>query len=219
MERTDHFSCLRNEMVRHQIERRGVKDERVLAAMREVPRHEFVSLTLRDSAYEDFPLGIGFGQTISQPYIVAVMSELLELKEKDRVLEIGTGSGYQAAILSKLCAEVYSMDRLPELVEKAKQTQDSLGLQNINLKVGDGTLGWEEQAPFDAIIITAASPNVPQSLLKQLADGGRLVIPTGSRFSQMLQVWRWDGKKYHTRDVMGVVFVPLIGKQGWASGF
>jgi protein-L-isoaspartate(D-aspartate) O-methyltransferase len=214
----DEFAAIRNRMVDTQIEIRGVTDLRVLAAMRRVPRHRFVPQSLWDQAYNDYPLPIGEDQTISQPYIVALMTEALELKSTDRVLEIGTGSGYQAAVLAELAAEVYSIDRLASLAEQAQKVLAELGYKNFHVRVGDGTLGWPEEAPFEAILVTAGAPQVPRPLVEQLALGGRLVIPVGDRFSQTLTrvLKTEDGVKYDY--LGGCRFVRLIGKYGWQAG-
>jgi protein-L-isoaspartate(D-aspartate) O-methyltransferase len=214
----DEFTAVRNRMVDTQIEVRGVADPRVLAAMRRVPRHRFVPQGLWDQAYNDYPLPIGADQTISQPYIVALMTEALELKDTDRVLEIGTGSGYQAAILAELAAEVYSIDRLASLAEKAEKVLAELGYKNFQVRVGDGTLGWPEAAPFDAILVTAGAPQVPRPLLEQLALGGRLVAPVGDRFSQTLTRARKTGEGVKFDYLGGCRFVRLIGKYGWQGG-
>ena len=214
----DNFAAVRNRMVDSQIAIRGVMDPRVLAAMRKVPRHLFVPSHLWEQAYGDYPLPIGQDQTISQPYIVALMTELLELKATDRVLEIGTGSGYQAAILAELAAAVYTIDRLNSLADHAKRILDSLGYGNVKIRVGDGTLGWPEKAPFDAIIVTAGAPQVPRPLTEQLALGGRLVIPVGDTWSQTLTCIRKtkDGLKFEYHG--GCRFVRLIGEYGWEEG-
>ncbi|MFZ5452892.1 MAG: protein-L-isoaspartate(D-aspartate) O-methyltransferase [Thermodesulfobacteriota bacterium] len=214
----DEFAAIRHRMVDTQIEARGIKDSRVLAAIRRVPRHRFVPLGLWDQAYNDYPLPIGEDQTISQPYIVALMTEALELKDTDRVLEIGTGSGYQAAILAELAGEVYSIDRLPSLAEQAQKVLTALGYKNLQVRVGDGTLGWPEACPFDAILVTAGTPQVPRPLVEQLALGGRLVIPVGDRFSQTLTRIRQtkEGVKYDY--LGGCRFVRLIGAYGWKAG-
>ncbi|MHB8067717.1 MAG: protein-L-isoaspartate(D-aspartate) O-methyltransferase [Desulfobaccales bacterium] len=214
----DEFAAVRNRMVDTQIKIRGVDDPRVLAAMRRVPRHRFVPPPLWDQAYNDYPLPIGEDQTISQPYIVALMTEALELQAGDRVLEIGTGSGYQAAVLAELAAEVYSIDRLASLAAKARQVLEELGYTNFQVRVGDGTQGWPEQAPFDAILVTAGAPRVPRPLIEQLALGGRLVAPVGDRFSQTLTRVRLtqDGVKFDY--LGGCRFVRLIGKYGWQEG-
>lgn len=214
----DEFAAIRNRMVDTQIQIRGVDDPRVLAAMRRVPRHRFVPQALWDQAYNDYPLPIGEDQTISQPYIVALMTEALELQAGDRVLEIGTGSGYQAAVLAELAAQVYSIDRLASLAEKARQVLAELGYTNFQVRVGDGTQGWPEEAPFDAILVTAGAPQVPRPLVEQLALGGRLVVPVGDRFSQTLTRVRQtrDGVKFDY--LGGCRFVRLIGKYGWKEG-
>ncbi|MDD2904613.1 MAG: protein-L-isoaspartate(D-aspartate) O-methyltransferase [Syntrophales bacterium] len=214
----DEFAAIRQRMVDTQIEARGIADPRVLAAMRRVPRHRFVPQGLWDQAYNDYPLPIGEDQTISQPYIVALMTEALELKESDRVLEIGTGSGYQAAVLAELAAEVYSIDRLASLAEQAQKVLGGLGYKNFQVRVGDGTLGWPEACPFDAILVTAGAPQVPRPLVDQLALNGRLVIPVGDRFSQTLTRIRQtnEGVKYDY--LGGCRFVRLIGAHGWKAG-
>jgi protein-L-isoaspartate(D-aspartate) O-methyltransferase len=206
---------LRDFMVRTQLIQRGIQDERVLAAMRKVPRHLFVDESIRHRAYEDIALPIGKGQTISQPYMVAVMTELLELKGKERVLEVGTGSGYQAAILAELSGDVYTVERFEKLAKKAEEKFRDLGYNNIYAEAGDGTLGWAEKAPFDRIIITAGTPKVPEPLIAQLAENGIIVAPVGERFSQQLVRVRKSAQglseEYHTM----CVFVPLIGKYAW----
>jgi len=202
-------------MVQEQIASRGIKDSRVLAAMEKVPRHLFVPEEMRDRAYEDSPLPIGDGQTISQPYMVAWMTDLLHLKESDRVLEVGTGSGYQAAIICELAAHVYSIEKNPELAARAEGMLRSHGYINISFRVGDGTKGWPEEAPFDAVMVTAGAPSVPQPLLDQLDEGGRLAIPVGSKTMQMLTlITRKDGK-LQAKQEGSCVFVPLIGRFGW----
>ncbi len=214
----DNFDAERRRMVERQIAARGVSDPRVLAAMEKVPRHRFIPSHLWDQAYNDYPLPIGEDQTISQPYIVALMTEMLELKEADRVLEIGTGSGYQAAILAELAAQVYTIDRVVSLLARAEEILKALGYANIKTRVGDGTLGWPEEAPFEAIIVTAGAPQVPRPLTEQLALGGRLVIPVGDTWSQTLTCVRktTEGLKleYHG----GCRFVRLIGQYGWEEG-
>lgn len=205
-------------MVTGDIETRGVRDPRVLAAMRAVPRHRFVPADLADQAYTDEPLPIGHGQTISQPYVVALMTEALQLQPTDRVLEIGTGSGYAAAVLSHIASEVWTIERLPELAEHAKQVLDELGIGNVHVEIGDGTLGWPSAAPYDAIVVTAGGPSVPPALTAQLADGGRLVIPVGptARSQSLVRVTR-RGADLQQEDLGGVRFVPLVGAQGWPS--
>jgi len=197
-------------MVERQIRARGVTDPRVLATMEKVPRHEFVPADVLDQAYNDYPLPIGYGQTISQPYIVAVMTELLKLKPGEKALEIGTGSGYQAAILAELTDKVYSIEIIPQLAERARATLDRLGYHYVVTRQGDGYWGWPEYAPFDAIIVTAAPDHVPQPLLEQLADGGRMVIPVGPPGGyQSLWLITRKGDEYHNFNWGGVAFVPL----------
>jgi len=193
----------------------GIHDERVLAAMERVPRHLFVPPELLPYAYDDRPLPIGAGQTISQPYIVALSTQALELSPQDRVLEIGTGSGYQAAVLAELAGEVYTVERLPELSQTARERLERLGYRNLYFRVGDGTKGWPEEAPFDAILVTAAAPKVPQSLVEQLAEGGRLVIPIGGRESQDLWLMRRRTRRLEKVYLCPCTFVPLIGEEGW----
>lgn len=202
-------------MVREQIERRGLRDERVLAAMRAVPRHLFLFSGERSSAYDDTPLPIGCHQTISQPYIVAFMTEALELKGTEKTLEIGTGSGYQTAILACLSQTVYSIERIAELAERARKNLRALNINNANIKVGDGSAGSPDHAPFDAILITAGAPSVPQPLLDQLAPGGRLLAPVGGRNVQELELWTRTPSGFAERRLISVVFVPLIGAHGW----
>ncbi len=201
----------RARMVAEQIAGRGVRDERVLAALRKVPRHRFVPETERGEAYEDHPLPIGSRQTISQPYIVAVMSDLAEISPGERVLEIGTGSGYQAAVLSELGAEVHSIEIVPELAESARRTLRELGYQRVNVIAGDGYRGLPERAPFDAILVTAAPDHVPQPLVDQLAIGGRLVIPVGDAFQQ-LRVFTRTASGVEESTVFSVRFVPMTGE-------
>jgi len=215
MEKVDLYRLARERMVETQTKARGIKDERVLKAMLKVPRHLFVDEALRDQAYGDFPLPIGEGQTISQPYIVALMTEALELKGNERVLEIGTGSGYQTAILAELALWVYTIERFPTLLERAKKVLKELGYKNISFKLDDGTLGWKEAAPFDAIIVTAASPDIPLPLVEQLAEGGRMVIPIGDEFSQTLIKGVKKGGKLHTKALEPVRFVKLVGAYGF----
>jgi protein-L-isoaspartate(D-aspartate) O-methyltransferase len=214
----DYYNGLRKGMVKRQIAARGVADSRVLEAMLNVPRHLFVPRDLHDRAYDDSPLPIGDGQTISQPYMVAWMTELLEVEENDRVLEIGTGSGYQAAILCELAREVFSIEKYSSLSRQAGERLRDLGYTNISIRVGDGTLGWPEEAPFDGIMVTAGAPSIPQPLLEQLAEGGRLVIPVGSSGMQMLHLVRRRGNEYQTSEEGTCVFVPLVGKFGWKHG-
>jgi len=205
-------------MVDEQIVQRGVTDLRVLDAFRTVPRHLFVPESERDLAYDDRPLPLGFGQTISQPYIVAVMTGALQLSGNEKVLEVGTGSGYQAAILALLAREVYSVERIPELASSAANRLSRMGVHNVTVLCRDGSMGLPEEAPFDAIIVTAAAPRPPQALVDQLADGGRMVVPSGDRDDQnLLKITRhWDSV---TQENLGLcVFVPLIGQGGWQAG-
>ncbi|MFZ0135140.1 MAG: protein-L-isoaspartate(D-aspartate) O-methyltransferase [Desulfobacterales bacterium] len=211
------FDRQREEMVRRQIETRGISDQRVLAAMGKVPRHLFVSEALRDQAYGDFPLPIGDQQTISQPYIVAEMTQALELSKNDRVLEIGTGSGYQAAILAEIAYRVYTIERLHSLLIKARRLFDQLRYHNIITRFGDGTVGWPEESPFDAIIVTAGAPRIPESLIAQLAENGRLVVPVGDQHTQELVKIIKDRTGIHRRDLGGCRFVKLVGENGWSD--
>lgn len=211
----DDYQAERERMVDYQIANKGVKDVRVLDAMRKVPRHEFVPLDARPYAYIDSPLRIGLGQTISQPFIVALMTELLDAQPEHRVLDVGTGSGYQAAILAELAAQVHSIERHPDLAETARETLARLGYDNVQVHVGDGTLGYPPAAPYNRIIVAAAAPAAPPALLDQLTPDGRLVIPVGSRFYQQLEVWTRAGDQFENKTNIPVVFVPLIGKEGW----
>jgi len=205
------FKAMREKMVETQIKARGVKDPRVLSAMLKVERHLFVPKELQTSAYTDQPLTIGEGQTISQPYIVALMTELLELKGEEKVLEIGTGSGYQAAILAELAKEVYTIEIIEALATSAKKVLLQIGYQNIMAQTGDGYLGWPEVAPFDAIIITAAPDHIPEPLLEQLKEGGRMVTPVGT-YSQVLKRVIKRSGRIETSDIVPVVFVPMTGE-------
>lgn len=209
------YQAERERMVDFQIARRGIRDERVLSVMRSVPRHLFLPEESWDYAYTDGPIRIGSGQTISQPYIVALMTDLLDIQSHHKVLDVGTGSGYQAAILSELAEEVHTIERHPELAESAEKRLASLGYDNIRVHMGDGTQGYAPCAPYDRILVAAAAPSAPKPLLDQLNDGGRLVIPVGSRFSQRLEVWDRMAKNFHKQSDIAVVFVPLIGKDGW----
>lgn len=202
-------------MVKRQIEARGVSDERVLDAMRRVPRHLFVNEALEDQAYGDFPLPIGDGQTISQPYIVAEMTQALAVGDKDRVLEIGTGSGYQAAILAQIVYRVYTIERIHAIYVKTRRLFDTLKYHNIVTRYADGTSGWKDQSPFDAIIVTAGSPVVPQPLVEQLAPGGRMVIPVGDQYTQDLIRLVKDERGVHQTSLGGCRFVKLVGEHGW----
>ena len=206
----DYFQAERERMVRTQLAERGIREARVLDAMSRVPRHEFVPETLRQEAYEDHPLPIGEGQTISQPYIVAAMLEHLALQTIDRVLEIGTGSGYVTALLSLLCAEVYSVERHAQLAALAESTLHRLGYRNVKIRVGDGSQGWPEYAPFDAILVSAATPEMPPALFAQLREGGRMVVPIGPASSQELRLIRKIGGEPAVRVLEGCRFVPLV---------
>ena len=211
----DKYEKARKKMVADHIESRGVKAPNVLKAFLTVQRHLFVEEALRDRAHKDHPLPIGDDQTISQPYIVALMTEGLELTYRDRVLEIGTGSGYQTAILAELAKEVYSIERIKALSEKTKALLDELGYTNILIKVEDGTIGWVSESPFDAIIVTAASPDIPRPLTDQLKDGGRMIIPVGGRLSQdLIKIVKKEGKLVK-ENLGGCRFVKLIGEYGW----
>ncbi len=211
------FDVLRERMVSEQLIPRGIHDKRVLDAFRKVPRHKFVEEKFIPAAYADHPLPIGENQTISQPYIVALMTELLNLEGGEKVLEVGAGSGYQAAILAGLAKEVYSVERIPGLVKLAENNLKDAGAPNVKIKQGDGTLGLKESGPYDAIIVTAGAPGIPSELVDQLKDGGRLVIPVGGNFSQMLTLIEKKGGKIIKTDVCGCMFVPLIGKDGWSA--
>ncbi len=211
----DGYAIERKRMVSEQIARRGLRTPRLLAVMESIPRHCFVPTDERAWAYADGPLPIGHGQTISQPYIVALMTELLQLESTARVLEIGTGSGYQAAVLGKIAAEVHTVELIPELAVKAEETLRNLGYTNVHVHLGDGSLGWPERAPYDGIIVTAAGPKVPPPLLEQLAEGGRLVVPVGGRGSQVLEVHRRIVDKIACERSIPVAFVPLRGEYGW----
>ena len=210
------FSIARRRMVEEQVIARGIADQRVIDAMFKVPRHKFVEQALEGKAYQDAPLPIGEKQTISQPYMVAVMSEALALTGSETVLEIGTGSGYQAAVLALLADRVFSLERIPSLARRARKVLDECGFSKVNIRLADGTQGWQEMAPFDAILVTAGAPEVPQHYLDQLALGGRLIIPVGDRESQLLlRVTRTGEKDYIEEQMLGCRFVPLIGNHGW----
>ncbi len=209
------YAVLREEMIEKQLRRGGVHDAAVLAAMAEVPRHEFVSEEVRVHAYDDLPLPIGSGQTISQPYIVAAMTAALHLQPGDRVLEIGTGCGYHAAVLSRLAKEIFTIERRPELASSASAKLARLGYSNAHVHCGDGTLGLPELASFDAILVAAAAPAVPKPLLAQLAEGGRIILPVGSAEHQELQLIERRGDTFPTKMLEGCRFVPLLGYHGW----
>jgi protein-L-isoaspartate(D-aspartate) O-methyltransferase len=206
----DSFATQRIRMVRTQLQDRGIRDVRVLEAMREVPRHEFVSESFRTGAYEDHPLPIGCEQTISQPYIVAIMLEHLALQPADRILEVGTGSGYVTALLAKLCAEVYSVERYAELAASAEQRLKRLGYTNVKIRVGDGSLGWAEHSPFDAVLVSAATSEMPPALFAQLREGGRMILPVGPPLSQELQLVRKCAGLPEVVLLEGCRFVPLV---------
>ncbi len=211
----DHYKIARQRMVDEQLVPRGIRGKRVLDAMRKVPRHLFVDEALYAQAYSDFPLPIGEEQTISQPFMVAVMTEALEMKGDERVLELGTGSGYQTAILAELCHRVYTIERVSSLAARARKVMDRLGYGNVIVRIGDGTLGWKEEAPFDAIIVTAGAPDIPHPLVDQLKIGGRLVIPVGGEFMQSLIRVRKTETGTEKEDMGGCRFVKLIGEHGW----
>jgi protein-L-isoaspartate(D-aspartate) O-methyltransferase len=212
---SDRYFADRSLMIDHQIRRRGLQDPRVLAALSAVPRHLFVPAAVKSAAYDDCPLPIGFGQTISQPYMVALMTSALELLGDERVLEVGTGSGYQAAILAHLAGEVHTMELIPQLSARARRVAARLRLQNICFHTGDGSLGWPGAAPYDAIIVTAAAPSVPDPLLGQLADGARLVIPLAGQYDyQILKLLRREAGHMSEHVLASVAFVPLRGRHG-----
>jgi protein-L-isoaspartate(D-aspartate) O-methyltransferase len=212
------FSRAINRMVDEQIVARGIKDGRVIDAMRRISRHLFVEEALQSQAYNDYPLPIGYGQTISQPYLVALMTDALELKGHEQVLEIGTGSGYQTALLAILAEKVYSIERISELAARARKTLDELDCYNVEIKIFDGTYGWKEKAPFDAIMVTAGAPDVPQPLLDQLAIGGRIVIPVGEAGLQDLFTVTRTEREFVKKNLGGCRFVKLIGRHGWDEG-
>ncbi len=218
MEDVVRFERLRHRMVEEQLTARGIKDQRVLAAMQKVPRHLFVEEALWERAYGDHALPIGERQTISQPYMVAVMTEILELQGPERVLEIGTGSGYQAAILAELASKVYSIERIKPLAMRARATIESLYYQNVVIKVFDGTYGWKDESPFDAVIVTAGAPEIPQPLLEQLKEGGRMAIPIGDQTMQVLHKVTKTPTGITDVQLTGCVFVPLIGRYAWDQG-
>ncbi|HUF38905.1 MAG TPA: protein-L-isoaspartate(D-aspartate) O-methyltransferase [Anaerolineales bacterium] len=217
MSETRDFDAARAEMVQRQLIERGIRSPRVLAAMRVVPRHLFVPERLQHLAYSDGPLAIGEDQTISQPYVVGLMTELLELEPDDKVLEIGTGSGYQAAILAKLAGEVYSVERFESLGKAARVALRNAGADNVRVFIEDGSQGLQEHAPYDAVVVTAAAPAAPRALLEQMADGGRLVLPIGDRRGQRLQRIRRKGDRFTRSRLVPVAFVPLRGRYGWSE--
>jgi protein-L-isoaspartate(D-aspartate) O-methyltransferase len=212
------FEEARKRMVEEQLRARGLTDTRVLAAFRKVPRHLFVPSDLQGEAYTDHPLPIGQGQTISQPYMVALMTAWLHLQGHERILEIGTGSGYQTAILAELALEVYSVERIPDLLQAAHERLAGLGYLNVHLTPGNGSLGWPEHAPYDAIIVTAAAPDVPAPLVGQLAEGGTMVLPIGTTATQLLVEIRKRRGTIRKREITGCAFVPLLGTHGWPTG-
>ncbi len=213
----DFFRIVRKRMIEEHLVARGIRDPRVLAAMEKIPRHVFVEEALRDQAYQDRPLPIGEGQTISQPYIVALMDQVLELKGDERVLEIGAGCGYQTAVLATLAREVYAIERIKSLALKAIARLKRLGVRNVSIRVGDGTLGWPEQAPFDAITVAAATPSIPAPFLAQLKEGGRLVIPMEREGEQRLLLLQRVGGAWKALSETPCRFVPLIGAHGWTA--
>ncbi|UCF61888.1 MAG: protein-L-isoaspartate(D-aspartate) O-methyltransferase [Anaerolineaceae bacterium] len=217
MKESEELTHERERMVENQIRSRGIKDERVLEAMATIPRHVFVPSENRHLAYADAPLPIGHRQTISQPFIVALMTELLDLDGDETVLEVGTGSGYQAAILGRLAKRVYSLERIPELAEHARGILRALKVDNVEVLVADGSQGLPEHAPFEGIMVTAAAPRVPVPLKEQLADGGRLVLPVGEQAGQILECWERQGDDFRRDRVAPVAFVPLVGEHGWDS--
>ena len=214
---SQRFARERERMVEQQLAARGISDGRLLDAMGRVPRHLFVEEALRDQAYRDHPLPIGEGQTISQPFIVARMTELLRLTGKEKVLEIGTGSGYQAAVLAELAARVCTVERIPRLAARARQTLEALGYSNVWVRTANGTFGWPDEAPFDRILVAAGGPAVPPPLFEQLAEGGRMVMPVGEVDSQRLQVIEKIRGEMRVTDDSGCVFVKLVGKYAWQS--
>lgn len=212
------FAVARRRMVEKQIRARGIHDERVIDAMLKVPRHKFVEEALTSQAYSDYPLPIGERQTISQPFMVAAMSQALMLQGNEKVLEVGTGSGYQAAVLSLLAYQVFSLERIPALARRARLVLNKNGFSKVNIRLTDGTYGWEEEAPFDAIIVTAGAPDIPETYLAQLAVGGRLVIPVGDRSSQILKrVTKFSEGDCRVERLMDCRFVPLVGDKGWKN--
>jgi len=217
MESKDRYREARNAMVRNQIERRRIRDPRLLSVMRRVPRHLFVPSPLRDHAYEDGPLAIGLGQTISQPYMVAAMTDLLALNGSENVLEIGTGSGYQAAVLAEMARSIHTVEIHPHLSEVARVVLADLGISNVHVHVGDGTLGWPQAAPYQAILVTAAAPEIPDPLIDQLDEDGRLVIPVGGPNGQDLELWRKSSGRIYRETLFPVAFVPLRGRFGWQN--
>lgn len=211
------FDEQRERMVETQLKARGITDERLLNAFRKVPRHRFIPREFRRDAYADYPLPLGPGQTISQPYMCALMTSALRLHGHERVLEIGTGSGYQTAMLAELALEVFSIEWLPDLLPAVRERLIQLGYHNVQLMTGNGTLGWPAHAPYDAILVSAAAPDIPDPLLDELADGGRMVLPVGSQQAQTLVAVEKHGAMIHRQDMTSCVFVPLLGAHGWPS--
>ncbi len=211
------YKELRRRMVEEQLICRGIKDSKVLNAFYKIERHKFVPENLKGSAYSDFPLPVGEGQTISQPYIVALMTEFINLTGEEKVLEIGTGSGYQAAILAELAKNVYTIERFDSLAIQAKKTFEGFGYSNINVRIGDGTIGWPEESPFDRIIITAATPNIPTPLIEQLKENGKLILPLEGNLGQILTLIQKKKGRIETSEICGCVFVPLVGKYALRS--
>ncbi|MBL7071301.1 MAG: protein-L-isoaspartate(D-aspartate) O-methyltransferase [Candidatus Omnitrophica bacterium] len=209
------YEEMRENMVKKQLIPRGISSPTVLKAFRRIERHKFVPTGSLNSSYADHPLPIGEGQTISQPYIVALMTESLGLTGSEKILEVGTGSGYQTAVLAELGSKIYSVERVPALADRAGKTLRESGYKNIEIDVRDGSLGWDEHAPYDAIIVTASCPGRPEALLGQLSSGGRLIAPIGGAFGQALTLYRKHDKTIDKREICGCVFVPLIGKEGW----
>ena len=217
MPANDAYAYRRAQML-ESLKQGGINDKRVIDAMAEIPRHYFVPEAFRHQAYDDnVSIHIGEGQTISQPRIVALMTASARIDPQDRVLEVGTGSGYQAAVLSRLARFVFTVERLASLARQAKTVLDQLGVDNVSIKVMDGTLGWRAQAPFDAILVTAGAPEVPEPLVEQLADGGRLVVPVGPRETQVLKIVERRGDRTFAHELKGACFVPLIGRHGWET--
>jgi protein-L-isoaspartate(D-aspartate) O-methyltransferase len=213
----DPYADARMKMVEDQLVRRGIVNQKVLEAMRKIQRHLFVNENERDRAYDDTPLTIPCSQTISQPYMVGLMTELIDPDKTKTVLEIGTGSGYQAAVLAETCKQVYSIERHQELAEHANNILKKLGYENVEIKTDDGTVGWKEKAPFDGIIVTAGAPEVPDILVEQLNEQGKMVIPVGTHYRQNLELVQKRGDSYIKKTICGCIFVPLIGRGGWAE--
>jgi protein-L-isoaspartate(D-aspartate) O-methyltransferase len=211
----DPYAPLRRDMVERQVRQRGVRDERVLLAMTMLPRHEFVPAGLLDEAYDDRALPLGYGQTISQPYMVGLMLSLLQVAPEHRALEVGAGSGYVAALLGLLCESVYAIELVDDLADRARRTLRRVGLTNVHILAGDGTLGHREAAPYDRIIVSAAAPAVPEPLAEQLAEGGRLIAPVGTRSVQTCETYTKQAGQLHSERSIDCVFVPLLGKHGW----